>query len=230
MNENAVVKNILKPLKAHFKSDVKEFMMNEPGEVILEMADGKMEYKKDKSLNYSWFKSFSTIMSSMTGQVFNSSTSILSFKLPGGHRVQIIQNKFLLSIRLYRGLFFKLDSFEISELDKKEIIKAVTNKENILISGGTSTGKTSFLNCLINSYVERESRIVTIEGVEELMIKHHKNVAALYYQENQSNIATKHVNKASDLLNASLRMRPDRIIMGELRQENADMAFSGQLA
>lgn len=226
MTDNAVVNNILKPLRAHFKPNVKEFMMNKPCEVILELSDGKSDYKKDKALNYSWFKSFATIMSSMTGQVFNSSTSILSFKLPGGHRVQITHGEstkydFGISIRLYRGLSFKLEDFKISKEDKEEIIKAVTNKENLLISGGTSTGKTSFLNCLINNFVELESRIITIEGVEELIIKHHKNVLALYYQENQANIATKNSNKASDLLNASLRMRPDRIIMGELRQENS---------
>jgi type IV secretory pathway ATPase VirB11/archaellum biosynthesis ATPase len=140
--EDAVVKNILKPLRAHFKSNIKELIMNEPSEVLLETTSGIWEHKKDKTLNYSWFKSMATIMSSMTGQKFNSSTSIMSFKLPEGHRVQIVhgestKHKFLLSIRLFRGIIFKLDDYNISSSDKEKIINAVRNKHSLLISGGT---------------------------------------------------------------------------------------------
>ena len=219
---SAIVNNILKPLRFYFKDNIKEVVMNKPMEIIVEDHQGEWTYFKDKNLTHAWFKSMATIMASTTGQTFNSSSSELSFKLPEGHRVQIAhgsctKHKLLLTIRIFRGIIYQLDDYEISQIDKIEIIKAVQNKENLLISGGTSTGKTSFLNCLINNYVNKEERIVTIEGVPELVIKSHRNVASLFYQESE----VKNNNKVSDLLNASLRMRPDRIILGELRKENS---------
>ena len=225
---NPVIDNILKPLRAHInKGNIKELIMNCPEVVLLEDSKGKWILKKDKNLNYSWFKSFATIMSSSSGQVFNSSTALLSFKLPEGHRVQIVhgantKNKFLLSIRLFRGIIFDINDYDISGNDKTEIIKSVKNRENLLISGGTSTGKTSFLNSLINNYVNKDERLVTIEGVPELIIKQHNNIAPLYYKENHNaSNDTSNNQDAGDLLNASLRMRPDRIMLGELRKENS---------
>jgi Tfp pilus assembly pilus retraction ATPase PilT len=166
-----------------------------------------------------------TVMASTTGQKFNSSTSEISFKLPEGHRVQIVhgnctKNKIAMAIRLFGRNVFNIDDYQISKADKEKIISAVHSKKNILVSGGTGTGKTSFLNCLINNYVAQKERLITIEGVEELAINHHKNITSLIYQE--SYLKCENINsKISDLLNASLRMRPDRIILGELRKENA---------
>jgi len=224
---SAIIDNNLQPIRAYFKPGIKEVVMNKPGEVLIEDSKGKWTIKKDKNLNYTWFKSMAGIMASSTGQKFNSGTQILSFKLPEGHRVQIIhgiatKHKFLLSIRLFRGLIFDIDDYQISQEDKENIIKAVKNRHNLLISGGTGTGKTSFLNTLINNYVESDSRIITIEGVPELIIKSHKNLAPFYYQENQNNQGqeSNETTDAANLLNAALRMRPDRIILGELRKEN----------
>ena len=219
---SAIVNNILKPLRTYFKENIKEVVMNKPLEVGLEDVKGEWHYFTDKNLNNSWFKSFATVMCSATGQKFNSVNSIISFKLPEGHRVEVIHGSnakhgFVIAIRLFRGLHFSIDDYQILPEEKEKIINVVKNKENILISGGTATGKTSFLNMLINSYVDLRDRIITIEGVEELQIKKHKNLVSLIYPENKN----AHNNKdSSDLLNASLRMRPDRIIMGELRKEN----------
>lgn len=223
---NAVTNNILKPLRVYFKDDIKEVVMNKPCEIQCENTSGEWITKTDKNLNYTWFKSFATVMSAMTGQKFNSGTTLLSFKLPEGHRVQIIhgdkntKNKFCMAVRLFRSKIFSLLDYEITSSDRNKIITAVKNQKTILISGGTSTGKTSFLNTLINIYVEKDSRIITIEGVPELIINDHKNLVPMYYSESKDHSNNKHY-ESSDFLNASLRMRPDRIILGELRKENA---------
>lgn len=223
---SAVITNILRPLRIYFKDDIKELIMNKPQEIGIEDINGNWKFKKDKNLTYSWFKSMATVMASNSGQNFNSQLSIISFKLPEGHRVQIIhgtstKDKFILSIRLVHNRIFSIDDYQINDCQKQQIINAVRSKKNILVSGATSTGKTSFLNMLIANYVDTQERLVTIEGVAELIIKNHRNVAPLYYLENYCNPQDNKVNNAADLLNASLRIRPDRIIMGELRKENS---------
>lgn len=216
---SAILNNILKPLRSYFREGIEEVVMNKPLEAGLKDIKGNWSFFEDKNLNNSWFKSFATVMCSASGQKFNSVNSIISFKLPEGHRVQIIhgqntKDKFVISIRLLRSTIFNIDNYQI---EKERIINAVKNKENLLISGGTSVGKTSFLNMLINNYVSLKDRIITIEGVEELKIKKHPNIVSLFYSENDSSSNKK---DSSDLLNASLRLCPDRIIMGELRKEN----------
>jgi type IV secretion system protein VirB11 len=93
---------------------------------------------------------------------------------------------------------------------------AVRQKRNILISGGTSTGKSTFLNALIREIPDRE-RLILIEDTPELQLRH-DNAIGLIAARGQmgESLAT-----SDDLLNASLRMRPDRIILGEIRGPEA---------
>ena len=93
---------------------------------------------------------------------------------------------------------------------------AVKARKNILVSGGTSTGKTTFLNALIRE-IPAEERLILIEDTPELMVEHDNVVGLLAAR---SALGEAQVT-ANDLLAASLRMRPDRIILGELRGEEA---------
>jgi type IV secretion system protein VirB11 len=93
---------------------------------------------------------------------------------------------------------------------------AVRARKNILVAGGTSTGKTTFLNALLRE-VPAEQRLILIEDTPELYIKHPNAVGLLAAR---GMLGEAQVN-ANDLLSASLRMRPDRIILGELRGEEA---------
>jgi len=93
---------------------------------------------------------------------------------------------------------------------------AVRQKRNILISGGTSTGKSTFLNALIREIPEDE-RLILIEDAPELQLRHENAVGLLAARSQMGeSLAT-----SEDLLNASLRMRPDRIILGEIRGPEA---------
>jgi type IV secretion system protein VirB11 len=94
--------------------------------------------------------------------------------------------------------------------------EAVCARRNILVSGGTSTGKTTFLNALISEVPDSE-RLILIEDTEELRLRH-ANAVGLIAARGQ--LAEAEVG-AEDLLIAALRMRPDRIILGELRGSEA---------
>ncbi|MDQ4086539.1 MAG: Flp pilus assembly complex ATPase component TadA, partial [Pseudomonadota bacterium] len=93
---------------------------------------------------------------------------------------------------------------------------AVRARKNILISGGTSTGKTTFLNALIRE-IPIEERLILVEDTPEVHVRHPNAVGLLAVR---GELGEARVT-ANDLISASLRMRPDRIILGELRGEEA---------
>jgi len=96
------------------------------------------------------------------------------------------------------------------------LLDAVRNKKTMLISGGTYSGKTTLLNMLIKE-IDKEERIICIEDTPELELKH-ENQVRLFYSRGMQGAAKVNVH---DLLTATLRLRPDRIIMGELRDDDA---------
>lgn len=99
---------------------------------------------------------------------------------------------------------------------EKLLSYAVCNKQNILISGATYSGKTSFLNMLLKE-IPLNERLITIEDVPELDVPHPNRVRLFYSRGGQGRATV----QASDLVLSSLRMRPDRIIVGELRGDDA---------
>ena len=102
------------------------------------------------------------------------------------------------------------------DLEAGLLRKAVAERCNILIAGGTSTGKTTFLNALLRE-VPAEERLILIEDTPELVIEHENCVGLLSVR---GELGEARVS-ANDLVSASLRMRPDRIIIGELRGPEA---------
>lgn len=94
--------------------------------------------------------------------------------------------------------------------------RAVREKRNILVSGGTSTGKTTFLNALLRE-IDDEERLILIEDTPELHMTHENAIGLLAARGSMGEAEV----TAEDLLIASLRMRPDRIILGELRGREA---------
>ena len=103
----------------------------------------------------------------------------------------------------------------------KFLEKLVSAGYNIFISGGTGSGKTTFLNVLSN-FISRDQRVITIEDSAELQLKGVKNLVRL--EARQANIQGENEITIRDLIKTSLRMRPDRIIVGEVRgAETLDM-------
>lgn len=203
------------------RQDAKEIVINKPGEIGIELPDGTWEFIEDEDLSEKQLNEVARVLANLAGQIFTPHDPLLSCKMPGGHRVQIVAgfstpNGFSMSIRLQRDRRFTIDDFNLNEEDKAHIIDSVKNKRTLLISGGTGSGKTSFLNAVI-PYIPDDERLISMEDVPELKIPH-RNWVPLLFSANETGIGQQDIK---DLMNACLRMRPDRIILGEIRKENA---------
>ena len=212
----------LKPFAKYIQNrDLKEIVINKPEEVGIELPDGTWEFKEDPEFTLQQLEDVARVLANLSGQVFTPSEPLLSCKMPGGHRVQVVSgfatpNEFSMTVRLQRDEDFTIDDFGLSDEDKQQVIDAVKGEKTLLISGGTSSGKTSFLNAII-PYIPESERLISMEDVPELKIQH-KNWVPLIFSGSDTGIGQLDIN---DLMNACLRMRPDRILLGEIRKENA---------
>lgn len=160
-------------------------------------------------------------------RVVNEASPIVDARLSGGARVHVVMppialNGPILTIRRFPDHpicvedYYRFGSLneEVMEFIKK-LIKA---KYNIFISGGTGSGKTTFLNVL-SGFIPTDERIVTIEDNAELQIRNIENLVRL--ETRNANVEGCLPITIRDLIKASLRMRPDRIIVGEIRGAEA---------
>lgn len=166
-------------------------------------------------------------------RVVNESDPIVDARLPDGSRVNVVLSPVSLdgssmTIRKFPREPMTMDKLvDIGSLSRDAadfLALLVKSRYNILISGGTGSGKTTFLNALSDSIPDTE-RVITIEDSAELQLKHVDNLVRLEvrnaYVEGARSISIR------DLIRSSLRMRPDRIVVGEVRgQEAADLLTS----
>lgn len=202
----------------------KELVINKPHQVGYEAFDGSWSFADAPELGKDVLNQVMSLIADRTGQTFNIANPILSVKLPGGHRAQFVAGEqniagFSLCIRLHQERQFGFDDYKMSEQDKTDIVDAVRNKKTLLISGGTGSGKTTFMNAII-AYIPETDRLVTLEDVAELKVPQGNKCAFLFSNFAKSG-GQKQSSAINDLLNACLRMRPDRILLGEIRKENA---------
>lgn len=176
-------------------------------------------------------------MARETHQGISRERPLLAATLPDGARIQVIappatQGHWALAIRQHRLRDVPLEEFasgplvvhNAKSLDAKAarhdpltfLKQAVAARKTILISGGTSSGKTTLLNALLRQ-VPLEERIILVEDTPEIRL-HQPNALGLVAVRGEMGEARLTTN---DLLQASLRMRPDRIVLGELRGEEA---------
>ncbi|MDD9911420.1 MAG: ATPase, T2SS/T4P/T4SS family [Alphaproteobacteria bacterium] len=221
-------KQLAEPLLNYLTPDriegKKEVVVNKPGQIGYEAYDSTWSFVDAPELTNDVLTQIMSLLAERTNQTYNVANPILSVKMPGGHRAQFVagqQNakRFSLCIRLSSERKFTLDNYVMSEADKKAAQEAVKNKKTILISGGTGSGKTSFMNAVIE-FIPDDERLITIEDVPELIVPH-ENMCALLFANFQKSGGMSRQEAVNELLNACLRMRPDRIIMGEIRKENA---------
>ncbi|MBQ9278847.1 MAG: CpaF family protein [Lachnospiraceae bacterium] len=157
----------------------------------------------------------------------NESSPIVDARLKDGSRVNMVLNPVALNgpvitIRKFPNEVMTLDRLvQLEALDKKtaDFLKLLVRaRYNIFISGGTGSGKTTFLNAL-SAYIPKEERIITIEDAAELQIKEIPNLVSL--EARNANVEGENEITIRDLIKTSLRMRPDRIIVGEIRDSAA---------
>lgn len=162
-----------------------------------------------------------------SGREVNTANPIADTRLPGGERVNIVLPPVSIgsptvTIRRFPKERIRMEDLidlgTISAEAAKFLEKLVSKKFNIFISGGTSSGKTTFLNAL-SDFIPKNERIITIEDSAELQITGVENLIRL--EARNSNTAGSGEISIRDLIRASLRMRPDRIIVGEVRGAEA---------
>lgn len=162
-----------------------------------------------------------------TNRIVNESIPIADARLEDGSRVHIVLPPISLdgpvvTIRKFPekkiGLYELIEMKSLSIEMVKFLSEAVEGRFNILISGGTGSGKTTFLNALSDA-IPRDERIITIEDNAELQLMNIPNLVRL--ETRNANVEGEGEITIRDLIRASLRMRPDRIIVGEVRGEEA---------
>ena len=158
-----------------------------------------------------------------SNRIINESSPIVDARLKNGSRVNIVLPPVSLSgavitIRKFPQEVMTVQKLieygSITEEAAEFLKKLVIAGYNIFISGGTGTGKTSFLNALSN-YIPQDQRVITIEDSAELQLKNIPNLVSLEVR--NSNVEGRNGISVRDLIKCSLRMRPDRIIVGEVR-------------
>lgn len=216
----------LGPLEPFLKDDtISDVLVNTYNQIFIERF-GKLEitesrFKDDTHL----MRIIDKIVSSM-GRRIDESSPMVDARLSDGSRVNVIIPPLaidgpILSIRRFgKDPLLLKDLVLLKSFTKEigEVVKGVVKARlNILISGGTGSGKTTLLNCL-SQYIPEEERIVTIEDAAELQLKQEHLVRM---ETRPSNIEGKGEVTSRDLVRNSLRMRPDRIIVGEVRGAEA---------
>ncbi len=160
-------------------------------------------------------------------RVVNEASPIVDARLPNGSRVNIVMNPIALNgpivtIRRFPDCPITMERLVETESVSEEaallLRKLVAAGYNLLVSGGTGSGKTTFLNAM-SAYVPGEERVITIEDSAELQLQGIPNLVRL--ETRNSNVEGCHKITIRELIRASLRMRPDRIIVGEVRGEEA---------
>ena len=204
---------------------ITEIMVNGPGEIFIETG-GKIGR---------WERSFESkeqlldLIQQIVGRVnriVNTSSPIVDARLPDGSRVHVVLepvalNGPILTIRKFpmpMTMERLLGYGSISE-EAADLLKILTKaRYNIFVSGGTGAGKTSFLNAL-SEFIPSEERVITIEDSAELQLSHIPNLVRLETRE--ANAEGEGAIGIGGLIRAALRMRPDRIIVGEVRGKEA---------
>ncbi|WP_273795046.1 P-type DNA transfer ATPase VirB11 [Brucella intermedia] len=239
----------LEPLQKFLQDEkVSELSINRPGELFIErLGESEMERVVVKDLSAKWIVNIATLVASATNQIVNEERPLLSAALPTGERIQCVlppaaPDGGAISIRKQVIREMTLDDYaaagafegismgtELGYSDgERELISrlsgdpvefidcAIRNHVSIVVSGGTSTGKTTFLNAMLKLIPPHE-RIILIEDTRELKPVTSNSLSLLTSKGAQGLAQV----DTQDLLEASLRMRPDRIMLGELRGAEA---------
>ena len=229
--------------------DVTEICINKPGEVFLETSKGWKKVEVE-SLNFDRARQFCTavVNESNTGQRITESEPMVSLTFPTGQRAQFVippacdAGKVSITVRLpskhTKSLSqYSSDGFfnqivylnnQLSDHDKELLDlkngkcyemffkKAVEYKKNIVVSGATGSGKTTFMKALVN-HIPLHERLISIEDARELFIPHQNVVHLLYSKGGQGSANV----SAKSCMESCLRMKPDRIILAELRGDES---------
>jgi pilus assembly protein CpaF len=205
---------------------VTEIMVNGPEEIFIEQ-DGKVTRLKQKFESEQRLEDTIQKIVGLAGREVNQANPIVDTRLPDGSRVNVVLRPISLKGAILTIRKFSREPMTIEKLLQYRSITPevagflkilVQAKYNILVSGGTGSGKTTFLNAL-SSFIPRDERVITIEDSAELQIENVDNLVSL--ETRNANASGAGAVTIQDLIKSSLRMWPDRIIVGECRGAEA---------
>jgi type IV secretion system protein VirB11 len=227
---------------------ITEICVNRPGECFVETSAGWRRESLPEA-SFEWCLRFAKLVANFSGQRVDAAVPLLSAALPGGERVQIVlppattSDTVAISIRRPSQRHWSIEELardgifrearhggprsDPTEPKLLELLAthqyeafmrlAVVSRKNILVSGPTGSGKTTWTKALIRE-IPSDERLITIEDARELVLERHPNHVRLFYSKDDQGLARV---TPKQLLEACLRMKPDRILLAELRAEEA---------
>jgi len=223
----------LAPLKRWLdRESVTEILVNTPGEVWIEDSDSAgMQRIELPEITDQLVQRLAEQVARVSHQGINREHPLLAATLPDGARIQLVgppatRKHWAMAIRRHRLLDLPLDAYDNGPIEIRTeaaapdpmaepiayLRDAIARRRTILISGGTSTGKTTFLNAMLLEIPGHE-RVVLVEDTAELRLPGANGVGLIAVKGELGEAKV----SANDLLQAALRLRPDRIVLGELR-------------
>ena len=214
------------------RDTVTEIIVNRPGEVWIEdAANPGMQRVETPEIDDRLVQRLAEQVARVSHQGINREHPLLGATLPDGARVQFCgppaaRKHWAMAIRRHRRLDLPLDAYDNGPLSPAEraempdpqaqpiayLREAIRQRRTILISGGTSTGKTTFLNAMLGE-IPKDQRVVLVEDTPELRMPGENGVGLVAVKGELGEAKV----TANELLQAALRLRPDRIVLGELR-------------
>jgi type IV secretion system protein VirB11 len=240
--EGAYLRTYLQPFAEWLeRDDVNEIIVNRPGEIWIEVSGAAQMLRIESHVITD------QLLERLAGQIARASSQavsrqhpLLAATLPNGARVQMVgppatRRHWALAIRRHTTIDLELSAFDAGPIEQSVqrlepraasadarrapaayLRQAVLEHRTILISGGTSSGKTTFLNSLLK-IVPAHERVIVVEDTPEIAVRQ-ANCLGLVAVKGAMGEAQVNVD---DLLQASLRLRPDRLIVGEIRGKEA---------
>lgn len=197
-----------------------ELQVDELGHIVVEEHGGKIHYIEDERLDLDYFQGLARVISNELDILEFHKTPFLSTSIKGGHRLELnvgnfIAGKVAMSIRIWRPRMYFLDDYGLTDEQLLLMKRAVSEKWNILISGGMFSGKTTFANALAELFPTTD-RVISIQDLPEFDLTHIKRRVEYFV----NRLGTDNGIDHERALMSVTRMRPDRIVVNELNTDN----------
>jgi len=223
-----VIDGLMGPIRDYYKSeDISEIMINGPSHIYVEQG-GKLTLTGDKFRSERELESLARSILQFVGKRLTPEDLSVEARMPDGSRVHVVQ-----SPASRPGLSIAIRKFPANRVTMRKLVDeyrsfpttverflqvAMTNRLNVIVSGGTGSGKTTLLNAL-SELIDPNERLIIIEDATEIQFSDKAHV--LQFETVKPNREGLGGITIRELLRASLRMRPDRVIVGECRAGEA---------
>lgn len=206
------------------RPDLIELSVIGDGKIGFEYAGLGYVFENHPNLGQAYWTRLCKAFANSKGLIFDPPTDcFLSLALPRGHRFQAkmgkgVDSELDVSIRLFRDIDLPLEAFGLCGALKDEVIGLVKNGVNCVISGGTSSGKTTFLRQLLK-YIPQDKRILTLEDTREIFLPTHEHI--VHHVVARNGTSSQKMSAYADEIDHMMRSRPDIIVLGEISTSNS---------